>query len=113
MAAPLRAGDLRESVQVQVATLATNEYGESTTTWSKFASRRASIDGRQITEVVTAQNVQTVGGYEVRFRYVPGLKTDMRLVWDSRTPPRTLDILSVVEENNRESHRLTCKERRA
>lgn len=113
MTPSLRAGDLRESVEIQVATQATNEYGESITTWSRFASRRASVEGRQITEVVTPQGVQTVGGYDVRFRYVPGLKSDMRLVWDSRTPARTLDVVSVVEENNRESHRLTCKERKA
>lgn len=113
MSPPLRAGDLREAIEVQVATLATNEYGESTTTWSQFATRRASIDGRQITETVTAQGVVTVGGYDVRCRYVPGLKSDMRLLWTSRTPVRTLDIVSVVEENNRESHRLTCKERKA
>lgn len=109
----LRAGDLRESVEVQVATQTTNEYGESVMTWSKFADRRAAINGRQITEVVTAQGVQTIGGYDVQFRYVPGLKSDMRLVWNSRTPARTLDIVSVTEENNRESHRLTCKERKA
>lgn len=110
---PLRAGDLRESVRVQVATHATNDYGESETTWADYAVRRAAITGRQITEIVTPQGVQTIGGYDVQVRYVPGLRSDMRLVWDSRTPARTLDIVSVVEENNRESHRLSCKERKA
>lgn len=110
---PLRAGDLRESVVIQVAVQSTNDYGESLTTWVDFARRRASIKGLRISETMAAQEPQTVGTHEVQFRYAPGLKADMRLLWVSRTPPRTLDILSVTEENNRESHSLECKERQA
>jgi SPP1 family predicted phage head-tail adaptor len=109
----LRAGDLRESVVIQVATQATNDYGESLTTWSDFARRRASIRGLRVSETVAAQEPQTVGTHEVQFRYAAGLRPDMRLLWVSRNPARTLDILSVTEENNRESHRLECKERKA
>ena len=107
----LRAGDLRESVTIQAAVEQTNSYGESTITWVNFATRRAAIDGISIHEMIAAQEPQTVGTHQVRFRYVPGLKNSMRLVWSSRSPERTLDILSVSEKNNREEHQLVCKER--
>jgi head-tail adaptor len=51
-----------------------------------------------------------VATHEVEFRYVPELKASMRLIWNSRTPPRTLDIISISEQNNRESQRVVCKE---
>ena len=107
---PIRAGDLRESVTVQVATEQTNDYGEAALAWSDFAARRASIRGMRIDEVMSAQQPYTVATHEVEFRYVPGLKAGMRLVWTSRTPARTLDVIQITEEANREGQRLVCKE---
>jgi siroheme synthase len=57
------------------------------------------------------QELATVATHTVRFRYVPGLSSAMRLVWTSRTPARTLDIVAITEKNNREEHSLVCKER--
>lgn len=106
----IRAGDLRESVTIQVAVEQTNDYGESTLTWSDMTKRRAAIRGLRVDETMSAQGPYTVATHEVEFRYVDGLKTGMRLVWNSRSPARTLDIIQVTEDNNRESHRLVCKE---
>ena len=106
----LRAGDLRESVVIEAPSESTNAYGESTLTWSPIANRRAAIRGLQIAEVMSAQEPYTVATHEVEFRYVPQLKASMRLIWNSRTPARTLDIVSITEQNNRESHRVVCKE---
>lgn len=105
-----RAGDLRESVTVESPTETPNDFGEVTMTWSPFAKRRAAVRGMRTDELMNAQGPYTVATHEVQFRYLPGLTTGMRLVWDSRSPPRVLDIISVTEENNRESHRLVCKE---
>ena len=104
------AGDLRESVVVQVATKATNAYGETTLQWAPFANRRAAIDGRTITEIAGSEEQYTSGAYNVRFRYLPGLTSEMRVVWTSRTPARTLDIVAVTEKGFREEHQLVCKE---
>jgi SPP1 family predicted phage head-tail adaptor len=107
----LRAGDLREAVTIQVSTQATNAYGESTATWSSFATRRAAVEGLTATEAMLTQELATMATHTVRFRYVPGLNTGMRLLWTSRTPARTLDIVSITERNNREEHSIICKER--
>lgn len=106
----IKSGDLREAVRIEVAASQTNDYGESTMTWSTFTKRRASIRGLRVDEIMSAQEPYTVATHEVEFRYAPGLKADMRLVWESVTPARTLDIVQVTEQNNRESHRLVCKE---
>ena len=107
----LRAGDLRESVIIQVATQATNAYGESTATWNVFATRRAAVEGLTASEAMLSQELATIATHTVRFRYVPGLTSGMRVIWTSRSPIRTLDIVSVTEKNNREEHSLVCKER--
>lgn len=107
---PIRAGDLRESVTVQVATEQTNDYGESTLTWSDYAKRRAAVRGLRTDELMSAQGPYTVATHEVEFRYVPGLQAGMRLVWDSRSPARTLDVIQITEDASREGHRLVCKE---
>jgi SPP1 family predicted phage head-tail adaptor len=107
---PIRAGDLREAVTVQVATEQTNDYGEATLTWSDFATRRAAIRGLRVDEVMSAQGPYTVATHEVEFRYVPGLQAGMRLIWRSRTPARTLDVIQITEDTSREGQRLVCKE---
>lgn len=106
----LRPGDLRESVVIESPSEQTNAYGESTLTWSPFANRRASVRGLRTDELMSAQGPYSVATHEVEFRYVPGLTTSMRLIWNSRTPHRTLDIVSITEQNNRESQRLVVKE---
>jgi len=106
----INAGDLRESVTVQVSTKATNAYGETVLTWSDFAKRRAAIDGRTITETMNSEQPYTSGAYNVRFRYLPGLSPEMRLVWTSRTPNRVLDISAITEAGMREEHQLVCRE---
>lgn len=106
----LRAGELRESVVIEVASEATNSYGESTLSWSPLVARRAAIRGLRVDEVMSAQEPYSVATHEVEMRYVPQLKTSMRLIWKSRTPNRTLDIISITEQGNRESQRVVCKE---
>lgn len=110
MAATIRAGELRESVVIESPTETTNDFGEATLTWAPLARRRASVRGMRTDELMSAQGPYTVATHEVVFRYVPGLNTGMRLVWESRSPSRVLDILSVTEENNREAQTLVCKE---
>lgn len=106
----INSGELRESVTVQVASQATNAYGETVLTWSNFATRRAAIEGRTIRETMNSEQPYTSGAYDVRFRYLPGLTPDMRLVWTSRKPNRVFDISAITEIGTREGHQLVCRE---
>lgn len=106
----IRAGELRESVVIEAPAESTNSFGEATLSWSPLVRRRAAVRGLRTDEVMSAQEPYTVATHEVEFRYVPELKASMRLIWESRTPSRVLDILSITEQGNRESQRLVCKE---
>lgn len=103
-------GQLRESVTIQSPTETQNSFGEQAIQWSDFATRRASVRGLRTDELMSAQGLYNVATHEVEMRYVPGLTPAMRLIWTSRTPSRTLDIVSVTEGGNRESHSLVVKE---
>lgn len=106
-----RAGECRESIRIEQPVKATNAYGEVTHTWSTFCTRWAKIEGKQLDEYVNGERVRTVGTHMVSFRpFTVGLATDMRIVWVSRPPGRTLDIVNITEIGNREGHKLTCKE---
>lgn len=106
----LRAGDLREAIVIEAPTEHTNAFGESTMTWAPIASRRASVRGMKTDELMSAQGMYTVATHEVECRYISGIDTGMRIQWVSRTPSRTLDIISITEGANRESHTIVCKE---
>ena len=106
----LRAGDLRESVVIEAPSEQTNDFGETNLSWAPIATRRAAVRGLRTDELMSAQGPYSVATHEVEFRYVPGLTTAMRLIWNSRTPQRILDIVSITEQNNRESQRLVVKE---
>lgn len=103
-------GLLRESVTIQAPAETLNSYGEQAITWSNLANRRAAIRGLRTDELMSAQGLYNVATHEVEMRYVPGITPQMRLVWKSRTPNRILDIVSVTDDVNRESHRLIVKE---
>lgn len=105
----LPAGILRHRVTIEAATDARNSLGESTSTWSTYATRWASIEAVSYSE--QQQQGQTSGtvSHAVRMRYVDGLTGKMRLRWGSRL----LYISSLIEKNNREEHELACEERAA
>ena len=57
-----------------------------------------------------SKQIGGIGTYVIRMRYVPGLTGKMRVRWASRSN-RILYIASVIEQNNREEHELTCDEK--
>jgi len=91
-------GKLRERVTIQQATERRNSLGETTLEWSTFSERWASVLGAGQLEVSIT--------HRVRLRYVTGLTQQMRLIWRGRT----LEVVSLLEHNNRSEHELICQE---
>ena len=104
------AGILRESVTIQTPTEAQNSFGESEQTWITHTLRRCSVDSVSSSEAIKAQQAAGTATHKVRMRYVNGLTAAMRIKWDSRGD-RILEILQMMERNNREEHELLCVER--
>jgi len=106
----LRAGDLIEAVTIQDQVTASNAFGEITITWEDFANRRCDVRDFTTGEQMRAQGPYAVASHEVTFRYVPGIKPSMRLVWNSRTPNRILDIVSISDRDYQRYHTVIAKE---
>lgn len=100
------AGVLRERVTVQQATESRNRLGESVLEWSTFAEVWASVQGVSAREYLLAGQQQVDISHSVKMRYLTGLSQKMRLSWRGRT----LEIISILERDNRSIHELICQE---
>lgn len=108
--ATLPAGTLRESIVVEQQSETRNALGETTISWSPFASRRASVESISYQEQERRKQIGGTGTFVVRCHYVDGITGKMRVRWASRAD-RILYIASVVERGHREEHELTCDEK--
>jgi SPP1 family predicted phage head-tail adaptor len=102
----LDAGTLRERVTVQQATENRNRLGEAISEWSTFAEVWASVNGVTAREYLLAGQQQIELSHRVKMRYLTGLTSKMRLSWRGRT----LEIISILEHENRSIHELICQE---
>lgn len=102
----IRPGDLRERVTVQIASGTTNTLGETVLTWSNSTAVWASVEGVSARESLTAGQQETTISHRVRIRYLSGLTNKMRFAWRNRT----LDIVSLLEHDNRSVHEAICQE---
>jgi SPP1 family predicted phage head-tail adaptor len=99
-------GKLRERVTVQQSSAARNSLGEAVLSWSDFAEVWASVEGVSAREALAAGQQDTTITHRVRLRYLPGLTQRDRFSWGSRT----LNIVSLLEYNNRAEHVAICEE---
>lgn len=100
------AGRLRERVTVQQAAEGRNAIGETVLSWSTFAERWASVEGVSAREALTAGQNEISITHKVQMRYLAGLTQRMRILWRGRT----LEIVSLLEHDNRSRHELICQE---
>jgi SPP1 family predicted phage head-tail adaptor len=100
------AGRLRERVTVQQAAETRNALGETVLSWSTFATRSASVEGVSAREALAAGQQDVTITHRVRMRYLSGMTQNMRIVWRSRT----LNIISLLEYDNRTEHVAICEE---
>jgi len=100
------AGQLRERITIQRANESRNRLGETTYTYETFAEVWASVNGVTAREFLLANTQQTEITHRIRMRYLSGLTNQMRVLWRGRT----LQIISVLEHENRSVHELICTE---
>lgn len=102
----MEAGQLRERITVQQASETRNTLGETLQSWSTYTTVWASVEGVSARESLYAGQQQISISHRVRLRYLPGLTQSMRLRWRNRA----LEIVSLLERNNRTEHELLCQE---
>lgn len=106
MGCRLNAGTLRDRVTVQQASENRNRLGESISEWTAFEVVWASVQGVSAREFLLAGQQQVEVSHRVKMRYLTGLTPQMRLSWRGRT----LEIISILEHENRSVHELICQE---
>lgn len=99
-------GKLRERVTVQIASGTTNALGETVLAWSDSSAVWASVEGVSAREALLAGQQETSVTHKVRLRYLPGLTQRDRFAWRGRT----LNIISLLEYDNRTEHVAVCEE---
>ena len=99
-------GKLRERITVQIASGTTNTLGETVLSWNNSTAVWASVEGVSAREALAAGQQDTTITHRVRLRHLPGLTQQMRLAWRSRT----LNIVSLLEYDNRAEHVAICEE---
>lgn len=99
-------GEMRERVTVQIASQSTNSFGEAVLSWSNSTSVWANVQGVTARESLGLGQQEIAITHRVKMRYLPGLTQNMRFAWRGRT----LDIVSLLEQQNRSVHEVICQE---
>jgi hypothetical protein len=101
------AGQLRERVTVLQGRESRSRMDEVVMVYdTTFATVWASVQGVSAREYLQAGQQQVEISHKVKMRYLTGLSAQMRLSWRSRT----LEIISILEHENRSIHELICQE---
>jgi SPP1 family predicted phage head-tail adaptor len=102
----IRPGELNERITIQQATESRNALGEMVPTWGSFAVRWAKVEGVSAREYLAGGQMDISITHKVRMRFLAGLNQKMRILYRGRT----LEIISLLEHDNRTVHELICQE---
>jgi len=96
------------NVRIEQASRVKNTLGEDIDAWLLFALVWANVESLSGREIFQAQQVKSLVTHRVRMRFLPGVKSEMRIRWDKRV----FEIESVINsaERNRELE-LLCVEK--
>jgi SPP1 family predicted phage head-tail adaptor len=102
----MRAGELRQSITIQQATISRNSFGEAVNTWSTVATVWAKVEMVSGTEKVDLQYASALLTHKVTIRALAGVVAKMRIAWHSRL----FDINAVLDDNVGRQMVLLCSE---
>lgn len=99
-------GKMRHRITIQSRTL-TNTSGDVSEAWATFATVWAEVTALAGREYWNSQQETAEQTYQVRIRYLSGVKAEMRVTWNTKT----LDIQSAADPTGRgEQLILVCME---
>jgi SPP1 family predicted phage head-tail adaptor len=109
----MKAGMLRHSITIETATETLAASGETTQTWTTFASVRAAIQPANGKETWRAAQVNPTLTHAITIRYLPRVTTKMRIKYidEITEATRYFGIESIIDtdEKHVELH-LMCSE---
>lgn len=81
----ISAGELTERIVIQTPTESRNSVGETTLSWSTFATVWANVQGLSGREAERYGQVVGISSYKVTIRALSGVSTKMQVIYRSRT----------------------------
>lgn len=78
----IHAGKLRHVITYQVKTQALDEYGGPVETWATFTTVRAAVAPLIGKDMIASMASQSTAEARVNHRYVAGITSAMRILWD-------------------------------
>lgn len=97
----MRAGRLKDKVEIQAKSSAVDGFGQPVDAWVTTATRRCSIEPLNGKEYFAAQGENVAGTVQVFFRYEAGLLDTKKRLRDPRTIPAVIyDIEDVIDTRN-------------
>ena len=107
----IKAGDMRELIEIQESTSTVNEFGEAVISWCTKVQTHAKIDQLSFAQLIRAEKAESQKSWNVQTRWIPGLEEPLRLIWINNKC-RVLYVSSVVADDaKRTSISFTCEER--
>lgn len=103
------AGELTERITIETPAKGQNSVGETTLTWSTFATVWAKVESLSGREAERYGEIVGFSGHKVTLRALPGVSTSMRVVYRTRT----LEIGAVQEYDRIWWMELICTEKAA
>jgi SPP1 family predicted phage head-tail adaptor len=98
----MRAGLLREQIVIQSRADSVNSYGQPVAAWSAFATVWAAIEPGRGREYFDAQGLQVVEPMRFRIRWLSGMTTLHRILYDGKT--FDIDYVEDFLARDREMH---------
>lgn len=83
--APTAIGTLRHRITIETVTLTPDGQGGSTAAWSTFATVWSRLEVLGATQRLFAGELQTQRTHKITLRYLLGVTTTMRVVYQGRT----------------------------
>lgn len=99
-------GRMRERVTVQRPVDVQSTFGEATLEWETLGDVWAQVTGLSARDYFAAQQAGTLTTHRVYIRFYAGIDPTYRLIWRGRK----LEIISVLEREDRSMHEILAKE---
>lgn len=94
----MRSGNLKHKIEIQAHEESQNDFGEQESSWSKFQDAYSSILPISAKETFTSKKLNAEITHKILIRFIPGVKSDMRIVYGSRI--FNIDsVINIREEN--------------
>lgn len=102
----INSGRMRERVTIQKPVDKQSPFGEATLEWETLDEVWASVMNVSSRDYFAAQQAGTLTTHRVSMRFYAGMNPAYRLVWRGRT----MEIVSVLEREDRRIHEILAKE---